>query len=411
VNGTEQKTRDNDRLHKRRGIWYYSLTVDGERRFFSTKTRKHTEARKVRAGAIKAQQENRLPTDLAKYPFDRLLAQVTDDRKPFLSENSIRIERERSVPLLAAFAGKRVCEIDHRAIRDYQAARLKNVSGRTINFECKLLRTVLKAAKIWRQIVDDYKSLPEGRKGPGRALDPDQEKLLLDTAREKPEWDAAFLAALVASNTTMRGVELKNLRLQDLDLIDQEIIIRTSKGRTAGERKIPLNSAALWGCARLLERANALGSIKPEHFLFPAFQYRRTKTTAARGTGYEPTRPQKTWRTAWRSLVKETAKRAGESAAKLASVNGKTPGAAEAESKKAATALKGLRFHDLRHCAITKLAESGATDQTIMSLAGHLDRKMLEHYSHIRNAAKRRAVDSISSYSPDPEASRRARFQ
>jgi integrase len=74
--------------------------------------------------------------------------------------------------------------------------------------------------------------------------------------------------------------------------------------------------------------------------------------------------------------------------------------AVEAARKKAMAAFTGLRFHDLRHCAITKLAESEASDQTIMSIAGHLDRKMLEHYSHIRAKAKRRAVDAISSYDP-----------
>jgi integrase len=65
--------------------------------------------------------------------------------------------------------------------------------------------------------------------------------------------------------------------------------------------------------------------------------------------------------------------------------------------------LPGLRFHDLRHHAISKLAEGEASDQTIMALAGHMDRSMLEHYSHIRAAAKRKAVDSISSYVPTEE--------
>src|SRR5262249_19255105 len=50
--------RDNDGLHKRRGIWYYALNIDGERRFFSAKTRNYQEARRVRAEAIKAQLEN-----------------------------------------------------------------------------------------------------------------------------------------------------------------------------------------------------------------------------------------------------------------------------------------------------------------------------------------------------------------
>lgn len=61
----------------------------------------------------------------------------------------------------------------------------------------------------------------------------------------------------------------------------------------------------------------------------------------------------------------------------------------------------GLRFHDLRHLAITKLAESEASDSTIMSIAGHMDRAMLEHYSHIRDDAKRKAVNGMRSYIPE----------
>ena len=35
----------------------------------------------------------------------------------------------------------------------------------------------------------------------------------------------------------------------------------------------------------------------------------------------------------------------------------------------------GFRFHDLRHQAITELAESKASDQTIMSIAGHVSQE------------------------------------
>jgi hypothetical protein len=55
----------------------------------------------------------------------------------------------------------------------------------------------------------------------------------------------------------------------------------------------------------------------------------------------------------------------------------------------------GIRLHDLRHTCITKLAEGRASEQTLMSIAGHLSRKMIEHYSHIRLAAKRAALDAI----------------
>lgn len=56
---------------------------------------------------------------------------------------------------------------------------------------------------------------------------------------------------------------------------------------------------------------------------------------------------------------------------------------------------EGLRFHDLRHQAITELAERGASDATLMALAGHMSRAMMEHYSHARMAAKRAAVEGL----------------
>ena len=83
----------------------------------------------------------------------------------------------------------------------------------------------------------------------------------------------------------------------------------------------------------------------------------------------DPERGQKSWRTAWRKL---------------------TP----------AAGLKGFRFHDCRHHAITELAESQASDATIMALAGHVSRKMLEHYSHVRQEAKRDAVNVLSAKRP-----------
>jgi hypothetical protein len=57
--------------------------------------------------------------------------------------------------------------------------------------------------------------------------------------------------------------------------------------------------------------------------------------------------------------------------------------------------LSGLRFHDLRHTVITELAELGVADHVLESISGHLSRRMLEHYSHIRIDAKRQALDAL----------------
>jgi len=55
---------------------------------------------------------------------------------------------------------------------------------------------------------------------------------------------------------------------------------------------------------------------------------------------------------------------------------------------------RGFR-HDLRHTVITELAELGVAERVLESISGHLSRRMLEHYSHIRIDAKRQALDAL----------------
>jgi len=58
--------------------------------------------------------------------------------------------------------------------------------------------------------------------------------------------------------------------------------------------------------------------------------------------------------------------------------------------------LHGLRFHDLRHHAITELAESQANDSIIREIAGHVSPKMLANYSHVRMETQRKVLDVLS---------------
>lgn len=62
----------------------------------------------------------------------------------------------------------------------------------------------------------------------------------------------------------------------------------------------------------------------------------------------------------------------------------------------AKTAKVRYRWHDLRHTFITRLAERPeVSEQTIMSLAGHVSRSMLARYSHIRSQAKQAAISAL----------------
>ncbi len=182
----------------------------------------------------------------------------------------------------------------------------------------------------------------------------DEKLRLAKTAPMKPEWQNARLAMVLALNTTMRACEIKGLRWYDVDFLAGTVTIRRSKTE-AGQRVIPLNEDALSAMRELYSRASAIGGTHPDHYVFPACGNER----------FDPTTPQKSWRSAWRSLRK-------------------------------AAGIAALRFHDLRHHAITELAESQASDATIMAIAGHVSRQMLEHYSHVRLDLKRKALDGLA---------------
>lgn len=166
----------------------------------------------------------------------------------------------------------------------------------------------------------------------------------------------------------MRACELKGLLWSDIDVFDRTLTIRKSKTE-AGERMIPLTIEAFDVLLQLYRRAQRFGPVEPSHYVFAGFkatgQFDGNKMFKMRYISYDPTQPIGSWRTAWRKLTKEAG-------------------------------LKGLRFHDLRHHAITELAESGASEQTIMAIAGHVSRRMLERYSHVRLEAKRDALKALS---------------
>jgi len=46
--------------------------------------------------------------------------------------------------------------------------------------------------------------------------------------------------------------------------------------------------------------------------------------------------------------------------------------------------IKGLRFHDLRHEAVSRLVEGGLGDQEVAAISGHKSMQMLKRYTHLR---------------------------
>ena len=210
---------------------------------------------------------------------------------------------------------------------------------------------------------EDLKPLREGR-DIGRRLTEEENERLLNLAASNPDWLVARCAAVIALNTTMRGCQLKGLQWRDVSLMDNTVTACKSKTE-AGERIIPLNAAAIAAIQELLKRAELINGSGLNHFVLPACEIGQL----------DPTRPQETWRTARRNLTRTIEC--------PACGRPQNPGPVcrnedcKANIEKVVSSTAGLRFHDLRHLAITELAESKASDQTILAIAGHVSQKML----------------------------------
>lgn len=379
-------------LYKRGKTWHADFTVNGARYRQSLHTPDWREAQSIEKERIAQASAGKLPAassrQFARLGFAEAAKRYLDGRKPEVSLRTVEKDRDslcaparhfRNTPL------RKITVEDLRAYREKRAAEGK--ANSYINMELGAVRRVLKRARLWHLYSEDLKPLPE-RHREARVLTPDEKLRLLRKATSRPEWLVARLAMNLTLNTTMRGCEIRGLRWRDVDFIQRTLTIRRSKTK-AGERVIPLNADAWVAIVEAHEHSKEIfgRSPEPDWYVFP-HEYERDGHWKP-----DPLRSVKGWRTAWRALT-----RAVEcpSCGVLQSP-GSSCSKCSADLRNVKSPLAGLRFHDLRHHAITELAESLASDQTIMSIAGHVSRQMLEHYSHVRLEAKRRALAALSS--------------
>lgn len=335
----------------KRKTYYYRFWFAGKLIHESAKTQSKTVAREAE-NARRRQLEtsyNHIPKRKMPPTFAKAAQEWMESRQGTVAEATLSIGTHSLKHLLPVFGSTLLCDIMAKHIRRYQSAR-KNAGaeGRTVNIEVGVLRQVLDEGGFWRVLEPDVTMLPENQ-DVGRALSRDEESRLL--AECKKADSACYTAVMLALNTTMRKSEIRLLRWHQIDWQARTLTVGRSKTEAGKGRVIPLNTDAF---RAMLEWQAKFPDAKAEHYVFPRCE----------GWQVDVTRPTKGWRTAWANALK----RAGVT----------------------------CRFHDLRHTSISKLAEGQASDQTIMSIAGHVSRKMLERYSHIRMDAKRRALEALS---------------
>lgn len=215
---------------------------------------------------------------------------------------------------------------------------------------------------------------PHAQTWEGR-LTKDEVTGLLQAAQESRS-RSLYAAILVSLHTGLRNKELRVLQWRLVNLLDGQLTVGASKTKAGAGRVVPLSAQAL---AVLRDWRATFPDAKPGHYVFPS-----EKVGLAGEDGYlhgrsvaydiDPTKPIGSWKVAFRGALK----RAGFH----------------------------CRWHDLRHTFISRCGEAGAPEQTLLALAGHVSRKMLETYSHTRLEAKRRVIASFDfvDNEPDPNA-------
>ena len=367
-------------LVKRNKTWHCHFVINGQRFRQSLGTKDWREAQSKEKELISQAMDGKLTqasTALARQPFGQAADEYMTARKVELAPASQAKEKQLLVQLRAYFKHEPLKTITAKQITEYRAWRANQkilraskerfVGPATLNAELGILRRIMKRARLWTRVADDIRPLREPSTV-GKALTEEEMQKLLKTAVMRPEWETAYLAAVLCLNTTARGCELKGLQWSDVNLFGKTLTIRKSK-TAAGERVVPLTDVAVSALGRLRRRAEGFGAVDGSHYVFAAFvakfKFSGNRVVDYSVTGFDPSRHVNSWRSAWRTLTKKAG-------------------------------LPGFRFHDLRHCAITQLAENGAADSIIMAIAGHVSRRMLERYSHVRMEAKRTALEALA---------------
>jgi integrase len=345
-------------LFKRGNIWWYEFNFAGRRIRESAKTTSKTVAK------LAEQQRRR---DLEK-GFNGLedrrddrIRSVAELSEGYLEEYRLRHKAvtfaEYAVRNLVRHLGDvMVVDVSATTVRAYQTARLQEKAApKTINEEVGfLLRMLGEHGDGIRTRLRRQKALKLAvRRQIGKAYAPEQKQALLAAAKGARS-PAIYPALMLALNAGMRDAEIRGLQWERLDLSKAYLRVGESKTEAGDGRTIPLNSPLL---AALIEYSRwyteRFGEIQPGWYVFPFGKPRPN----------DPTRPMVTLKTSWNN------------ARKKAGVQG--------------------RWHDNRHTLITDLAESGAGEETIRDIAGHVSKQMIKHYSHIRMEAKRRALEAI----------------
>jgi integrase len=324
-------------LFKRGKVWWYEFWFAGRRIQESAKTASKTIAKLAEQKRRRELEEGFNNIEDRREEGIRTIREIAKEYlAAYVLRNRGATFAEYAIGHVARVLGTRmVVDIDERVVLEYQDHRLKEKAApKTINEEVGfLLRLLAERGELIRAHLRKQKTLKLKRRKPiAKAYSPEEKQSLIEAARDARS-PAIYPALMLALNAGMRNGEIRHLQWSQIDFEREFLIVGSSKTEAGEGRTIPLNPALLEALQKHAEwYVLRFGRIESDWYLFPFGQ----------ANDLDPARPITTLKTAWRNART----RAG---------------------------VKG-RLHDSRHTLITELAESGASDETIMEIAGHVSR-------------------------------------
>lgn len=403
-------------LYRRGKVWWMDFRFCGQRIQETTRMTSITRAKEVEekrkqalkdgaAGIKKAQQPLLFATAAEEY------IALARGKKRKWSPGMLKIQKNSVAHLLPAFGKKLLQAIEATHIAKYQDQRTKEgASGRTVNMEVGTLRTILKRKRQWGLLQDDVVMLDE-RDDVGRALAAEEESaLLLECGRSRSRILLPFV--VLALETGARFNTVRTLQWRNIDFANRCLKFGHDKTKAGTGRVVPLNQRAT---AALTFWAQQFPDRRPGHYVFPLEKCNATGREDTFGfTGavvYEtdPSQPIGDIKEAWEGAKKRTRRHCphcdGILADKPKPETGYTCIECKAEVEDLPAGLVSVRFHDLRHTAVTRMIDAGVPLPKIAKIVGWTAgtmAKMAARYGHFGIEELRGAVEAISRNGAEP---------
>ena len=274
---------------------------------------------------------------LLKRALDRYLREVSSTKKP----STHSAEQHKAKALKAALGAYSLAAITPDLVAEYRDARLESgKSPSTVRLELSLLSHLFTIAiKEWRvglfynPVANIRKPAPT--QGRDRRLTTDEETVVLQGCDRHSNPMLGWIAR-IALYTGMRAGEIKSLTRGQVNLRKRTVHLSETKNGSA--RTVPLTREAAGVFRQALN--NPVRPLDTELIFWGE-------------PGRDGQRRPYEFRPAWHRTLKDLG-------------------------------IRGLRFHDLRHEAVSRLVEAGLGDQEVAAISGHKSMQMLKRYTHLR---------------------------